>query len=287
MQETTDRNRSLSLLSLLIIVLYGLLYFSTLRDLVSLWSSNEDYGHGFFVIPVSLYLIWRRRRDIVGGMDGPSRWGPVLLAAWAVFYGIGTIGHITTVTNLSMLVFPMAAAATLVSGTAARIIAWPVLFTAFMFPTPSEIYTRVTNPLLLMSTTVSFHILSAFGLPVLQEGNLITLPNYAMEVVQACSGIRSLVTIMALAYLMCFFMSAAGLLRVLFFVMAVPVAILGNILRITATALIAYMVSPSAAEGFSHTLAGLVTFSFSFVLLYACMELVQWHSRTREQQSSS
>jgi len=286
-QEHANRNRNLAFLSTFIIVLYGLLYVSTFRDLITLWLSNEDYGHGSFVVPVCLYLVWRRRRDIAAAADRPSRWWPALTASWAVLYSIGTIGHITTVTNLSMIVFPVAATATLMSATAAKIIAWPVLFTAFMFPIPSEIYTRITNPLLLVSTTASFHILSALGLPVFQEGNLLTLPNYTMEVVQACSGIRSLVTITALAYLMCFFMSASSPLKVLFFLLSVPVAILGNIMRITATALIAYRVSPSAAEGFSHTLAGMVTFGFSFLLLFACMELIQWHSRTREHPSSS
>ena len=146
MQEHANRNRNLAFLSTFIIVLYGLLYVSTFRDLITLWLSNEDYGHGSFVVPVCLYLVWRRRRDIAAAADRPSRWWPALTASWAVLYSIGTIGHITTVTNLSMIVFPVAATATLMSATAAKIIAWPVLFTAFMFPIPSEIYTRITNP---------------------------------------------------------------------------------------------------------------------------------------------
>lgn len=271
----------------LIIVLFVLMYYFTLTDLISLWLSNEDYGHGFFVIPITLYLIWRKREILSKLPLKPTKYGYGLLALWAVLYGVGLVGHISTILYLSMVVFPLASVATLISGSASLMILGPIVFMIFMFPVPSEIYTRVTNPLLLISTTASYHILHMIDIPVLQEGNLLTLSNYSMKVVQACSGIRSLLSIMALAFLMSSIMIKNRLIGSVFFLTSIPVAILGNILRITITALLAYYVSPRAAEGFAHTVAGITTFVFSFLLLYWFMEFILWVSREKEPSSLS
>jgi len=249
---------------------------------VAVWSSDQDYGHGFLILPMSLYLLWKKREELISQPIHPSQWGIGILTFWAFLYAVGLIGQISTIEDVSMLFFPIGAVAVLINRNAARIFLFPAFFMIFMFPIPSEIYTRVTNPLLLVSTTMSFHILDALNLPVLQEGNLLTLPNYTMQVVLACSGIRSLLSILALAFIMGYLMTPSNILRLIFFFIAVPIAILGNITRITVTALLAYLVSPGAAEGYSHTFAGLVTFGLSFILLYGCMEFIAWFSRKRE-----
>lgn len=287
MKASQDHTRRSLASSLLIVCLFILIYFPELSDLMSIWASNEDYGHGFFILPLTIYLIWRKKAELSVLPSEPSAWGIVLVGVWTVLYGAGMIGHISTITNLSMVIFPIAAVATLFSGRAAIMILGPVVFMVFMFPIPSEVYTRVTNPLLLISTTMSFHMLVLFHVPVFQDGNLLTLPHYTMEVVQACSGIRSLLSIMALAFLMGSLMMTNRVLGVVFFLTSVPVAILGNVLRITLTAFLAYHISPRAAEGFAHTLAGIVTFAFSFLLLFGCMEFILWLSRKNEPSPSS
>jgi len=271
----------------LIFTLFILLYFSTFIDLINAWTSNEDYGHGFLILPVSLFLIWRRRSELLGLTIKPSGWGIIMMILWGVSYAVGIIGHISTIAELSMLIFLLGAFAVLISGQAARVVLFPVLFLIFMFPIPSAIYSRITNPLLLIYTTISFNLLNMLHVPVLQEGNLITLPNYTMEVVRACSGIRSLVSIMALASIMGYLMTPSNLFRFVFLLISIPIAMLGNVVRISSTALLAYFISPQSAEGFSHTMAGIVSFMFSFILVYICMELILWSSRKRKQSSSS
>jgi len=265
----------------LISVLFVIIYFTTFSHLIALWSLNEDYGHGFLVIPIVLYLLWKKAADLSAGPYEPAHWGGVLVVIWAFLYSLGTVGQISTITYASMIVSPIASAATLISARTAMAILAPCGFMIFMFPVPSEVYTRVTNPLLLLSTTFSFHVLDLLRIPVLRDGNLLTLPNYTMEVVQACSGIRSLMSIMALAFIMAYLMLKSNVLRTAFFLMSIPVAIIGNILRISITALLAYFISPKTAEGFSHTMAGIVVFLFSCLLLFFCMELLLWVSRKR------
>jgi len=270
----------------IVLGLFLLLYYSAFMDLIQVWIADEDYGHGFFILPISLYLVWRKREEILASSHATARWGYALMALWAVMYSAGVIGQISTVTYLSMLLFPIGASAVLISGQVARIIFFPTVFMVFMFPIPSEIYTRVTNPLMLLSTDVSSHLLTVLGIPILQEGNILSLPNYTMQVVVACSGIRSLMMIMALTLLIGYIMVSSNYIRMLFFFISIPIAIIGNIFRITSTALIAYYYSPEAADGFSHTLAGFFTFMLSFLLLLFCMELIQWYLKKKDLSSS-
>lgn len=274
--------RKLGVKFFLILASLALLYFDTFRDLIQTWSSSEDYGHGFAILPISLYLVWRKRGILLSRQINPSGWGYFVIALWIVFYAVGIIGNISTITDISMILFLIGAVAILMGGRILKDVIFPICFLLFMFPIPTEIYTRITNPLMLFATSTSFHVISSLNVPILQEGNLLYLPNYSMQVVNACSGIRSLSMIMALSLLIGYFVTTSNLIRVFFFIVSIPIAIFGNILRITITALLAYFYSPRTAEGFSHTLAGLVTFFVSLVLLYGCMELVSWFSKTRE-----
>jgi len=264
----------------ILIISFIVLYIPTFRELIELWATNEDYGHGFLILPISLYLVWRRRDELSRLPINPSNWGIALIALWGFFYVLGSIGNISNFTYLSLLLFPIGTVLTLFSGQAVRKILFPTFFLLFMFPVPSEIYAKITNPLLLISTNMSFKILTVLNLPVLQEGNILTLPNYTMKVVLACSGIRSIVTIMALALLVGYLMTSSNIIRAVIFIISIPIAILGNVLRITVTALLAHFVSLQAAEGYSHTFAGLVTFAVSLIILYGSTELILWLSNT-------
>lgn len=272
---------------LITFILFALVYFTTFRDLFSVWSSDEDYSHGFVILPISLYLLWRKRDVLASQPIQPSMAGTAVFVLWVGLYSIGMIARISTIEDLSMLVFTVGVVGILASWSAAKVFLFPSFFLIFMFPIPSEIYTRVTNPLLLISTTMSFHLLDVLGLPVLQEGNLLSLPNYSMQVVLACSGIRSLITIMTFSMLMGYLMTSSNFQRFLVFIIAIPIAMLGNVFRITVTSLLAYYVSHDAAEGYSHAFAGLVTFGLSLALLYGCVELILWYSKKKESLPSS
>jgi len=279
-EQTTHRGVAEKLF--VILTLSVLLYFTVFRELIQVWSTNEDYGHGFFILPISLYLIWQKRGELLSRPAGTSRWGYPLLVLWAPAYVIGSVGHISTVAYASMLLFITGSCAVLVGGKVLRLILFPVLFLVFMFPIPSELYLRVTNPLMLAATDVSFRLVDMMGIPILRDGNLLTLPNYSMEVVDACSGIRSMIAIMAITLLIGYFTIPSLIVRTVFFFVSIPIAMLGNVFRITTTALLAYFYTPQAAEGFSHTFAGIATFLLSILILFGCIQVVQWYSGKRK-----
>lgn len=282
MQTSQTDQRRIKEKFFLIFSSFIVLYFSTFQQLIQTWFSNEDYGHGFIILPISLYLVWKKKEILLNERIEPSGWGYVLIIFWVFFYVTGIAGNISTFADISMILFLIGSVSILIGRNTAKEIIFPICFLLFMFPIPSEIYVRITNPLMLFATDTSYHLLSVLNIPILKEGNLLYLPNYSMEVVNACSGIRSLSMIMALALLIGYFSTTSNTIRALFFVISIPIAIFGNALRITITALLAYYWSTRAAEGFSHTIAGLVTFFVSLVILYGCMELVSWFSKTRE-----
>ena len=263
-------------------ILFVILYCLTFKELMHVWASNEDYSHGFLVLPISLYLIWRKRGQLIDLSAQPVNWGKALIILWGILYFIGIVGAIATIAYISMIIFLIGALAFLVGSKIVRLFLFPLIFLVFMFPIPSEIYTRLTNPLMLVSTSASFQVLDSLHLPVLREGNLITLPNYSMQVVVACSGIRSLISIIALALLMGYLAVSSNIQRVILVLLALPIAMLGNVFRIVATALLAFYVSSQMADGFSHAMAGVVTFVLCFFLLLGCMGFLLWTGREKE-----
>ncbi len=272
------------------LVLFGilavLLYSSTLIELAALWARNEDYNHGFLIIPVSAYLVWQRRRQLMRQPLHSSPLGLMVLSLWAVFYLLGVGAQILMFECCSLIMFLLGALLFTAGVRFTRVVLFPVVFLVLMVPIPAEVYTLLTAPLQAVTTGLSAHILNLIDIPVLREGNLIHLPNYSMQVVVACSGIRSLLSIVALSLLMGYLLFTSNVERALLLSLSVPVAMIGNILRITAAGFIVYRFSPGMAEGFPHTMAGLVTFILSFVLLLGGVFLVRWIGRKRMQYMS-
>jgi exosortase len=263
------------------------LYCSTFQGLIKAWVRNEDYNHGFLIVPVSLYLAWIKRRDIISRAPRPSAMGIPLLLLWAVLFILGVGAGISTMERVSIIVFLLGCTLSLAGREITGMLIFPILFLVFMIPIPSEIYTAVTNPLAMLATTCSVSIMHLTAIPVCQEGNLILMPNYSMEVLDACSGIRSLVSIIALALLLGYRIFSSFMEMFCLLMMSIPVSIIGNIIRITITGLFSYACSSRFSFVCTHTVAGISAFLFSFLLLLAVGGIIRWVERKRMQYISS
>jgi exosortase len=145
-----------------------------------------------------------------------------------------------------------------------------------MIPIPVIIFNQVAFPLQFLAARLASSLLDLSGVPVLREGNIIQLPAMALEVAQACSGIRSLMSLGALAVIYGYFLETRYLPRVLLALAAIPIAVVANGLRVMGTGLIAYYWNPDRAEGFFHTFSGWVIFVISLVLLFSVHGLLRW-----------
>ncbi|GAB7026161.1 hypothetical protein JCM15764A_14090 [Geotalea toluenoxydans] len=150
---------------------------------------------------------------------------------------------------------------------ALRILRVPCLFLLFMFPLPDYLYLRLTGPLKLFASNLSAQIISSAGIPVLQEGNIIQLPNLQLNVVEACSGIQSLISYIMIGCLLAYLLAGPVWKKAVLVAATVPVALVNNILRITVTGILGEFLGKPANSGFYHELLGLVIFVVGFLAL--------------------
>jgi exosortase len=155
-----------------------------------------------------------------------------------------------------------------------RILAFPIAFLFLMIPIPAIIFNQIAFPLQMFASRVGEWAISAVGIPVLREGNVLVLAHTTLEVAEACSGIRSLVSLITLGIVYGYFMDQRTWVRVLIVASAVPVAILANGARVAGTGMAAHWIGKGAAEGFFHEFSGWIVFLFAFVMILAIQKVI-------------
>lgn len=249
-------------ISLLFVVLFAPILLSMGRD----WLNDEDMGHGFFVIPVALYVVWCRKDEILNLKLAPSFWGYLVLVFGFLLLLAGILGAEFYVSRVGMLV-SLAGIIYAVGGPPLlRIVVFPLFLLVFMIRIPAVIYGQITLPLQLFASSVAEQLLMLMGIPVLRDGNILELASQRLSVVEACSGIRSLLTLMFLSLAYGFMFEKRTSIRTVLFLTAIPTSIVANSLRITLTGVLSEY-DTKLAEGIYHTMEGWVVFIISLAVL--------------------
>ncbi|MEQ1883819.1 MAG: exosortase/archaeosortase family protein [Bryobacteraceae bacterium] len=241
-------------------------YFPILRYLVEQWSTDEDVGHGFFVPLVALYIAWQRRDRILALKRDPAWWGLAIMA-WGGIQGyVGMLGAELFLQRTSFLVTLLGLL--LVAGGVALVkeLLFPLLLLPFMIPIPAVIYNQITFPLQLFASRVAEFALGLMGIPVLRDGNVLELASQKLSVVEACSGIRSLLSLTFLSLVYAYFFDSKVWMRWTLLVLTVPIAIVANSGRVTITGVLSE-INPELAQGFFHSLEGWIIFLIALVML--------------------
>ncbi len=181
-------------------VVIGMLvvYLPMLQKLVYDWGHDDNYSHGFLIIPIAAYLVWERRADLAAARDSPSWVGLAVVAVSLMMLVAGQLGAELFLTRVS-LIGVLAGALLFLYGWEHLRIAWfPLAFLILMIPVPAIIFNQIAFPLQLLASRFGETVLQLFNIPVLREGNVITLANTQLEVAEACSGIRSLISLLTL-----------------------------------------------------------------------------------------
>jgi exosortase len=261
----------------------ALMYAGMWTGLVAQWSADDNYSHGFFVVPLALYFAWERRAAFAAAPVRPGIGGLVVLTGSLLVWAAGTLGSELFLTRVSLLGVVGGAIWFIWGARHARIMAFPVLFLLLMVPLPTIVFNQLAFPLQLLASNVGETAITAAGVPVLREGNVLHLPARTLEVAEACSGIRSLVSLLMLAIVLGYFSESRTPARVALALAAVPIAILANAARVAGTGLAAEWLGPAAAEGFFHTFSGWLVFVIAFAGLLVVQQVlarVRW-SRPR------
>ncbi|MGB2717170.1 MAG: exosortase A [Vicinamibacterales bacterium] len=258
------------------------LYAETLTSLARQWARDDDFSHGFFVIPLAAYFIWERRAAFRKATAKPSYAGLALTAASLLVFIAGRFGAELYLTRVSLIGVLAGSVLFLGGWKRLRIVVFPLAFLLLMIPLPSIIFNQITFPLQGIASRTGEVVIAAAGVPVLREGNILHVPGRALEVAEACSGIRSLMSLLMLAIVLGYFTERRTGARVAIALAAVPIAIIANAARVAGTGLAAYWVSPAAAEGFFHSFSGWMVFVVSLGGLLALQRLLEMARVRRE-----
>ena len=242
--------------------------------LVWQWANDEDYTHGFLILPLAAYFVWEKRARLAAMVPSPSLAGAGLLALGLLMLVVGTVGAELFVQRSSFIVV-LAGLVWLILGPAfLRELLFPIAFLVFMVPLPAIVMNAVAFPLQLFAAQSATFCMQTAGIPVIREGNTIVLSNTTLEVVEACSGIRSLQALLALGAVYGYFTQRTVWKRWALIVLSIPIAIAANAIRVAGTGFLAHFIGPEAAQGFYHSFAGWMVFAVAFVLLLGVGALV-------------
>lgn len=249
-------------------------YFPVWQSLIGAWRGSEDYSHAFLIIPISLYLVWVKKARLREIPVSFSKAGLVLLLFSLVLYLLAFFGKITTVASFSLVVTMVALVWSLFGVAVVKALAFPLFFLFLMVPIPSQIYSASTIPLQLFVSKASTFIAMFMDIPVFREGNVLHLPERTLQVVEACSGLRSIISLFTLSLVFGYLSLGSNLSRTLLAVAALPVAIFINIVRVLAMLIAFYYFNIDLASGSIHTYFGLIIFAMALMLLYFISELL-------------
>jgi exosortase len=251
------------------------LYAPVLRILVGQWYSDADYSHGFLVPFLSAYLIWARRDKLREIPRRPSLWGMVIVLGAMGLLFLGSLGAELFLARFSLLCAICGLIVYFCGGAMLRAVAFPMAFLLFAIPIPVVVYNEIVFPLQFVASRFATWTLETLNLfPILREGNVLILPGMSLEVVEACSGIRSLMSLLALAAGFGYVVERSVVARWILFLAMVPLAIISNGTRVMITAIMANYLGPKAAEGFMHEFSGWVIFVVATVLFLAFYSLM-------------
>jgi exosortase len=257
-----------------VVVAFGLCYWNVISKLLHDWAHDDNYSHGFLIVPLALYFVWERRARVAAAPYRRSWLGLAVIIGSLALLVAGTLGAELFISRLS-IIFLIAGAVLFVAGfEALRIVAFPIAFLLLMVPPPAIIFNQIAFPLQLLASQFGESTLQAFSIPVLREGNVIILANTTLEVAEACSGIRSLISLLTLGIVYGYFIDRRPAVRTVIALSTIPIAIVANGLRVAGTGIAAHYYGADAAEGFFHTFSGWIVFVAAFALLYVVATLI-------------
>lgn len=256
-------------------IAFALLYHHTIAKLVSDWSTDANFSHGFLVPLIAAYMIWHYRERLANIPVRSNAWGYLLLAGGMLAHIAGNIGAELFVQRFSIILTLMGLTVIFFGIQVFKHTFVPLIYLLLMIPIPAIIWNKIAFPLQLFAAKLSADFIALIGITVLREGNILHLANTTLEVVDACSGLRSLMSMLALSAAFAYISSSTRPAKWILFLSAVPIAIAVNIVRLSVTAILARYVGPETAQGFLHDMSGFLVFFVALVLLFSTQALLQ------------
>ncbi|MCK4915522.1 MAG: exosortase/archaeosortase family protein [Candidatus Eisenbacteria sp.] len=259
-----------------------LVYHETLVVLWRTWATNPNYSHGYLIPPVVAFLLWRDRRRYLTARGRGSLFGLVLI-------GLALLGHIVSIRagvfmtqgySLVLLLFGLSLF--FHGGRATRTVWFPLGYLVLMLPMPPYMMNVIAFRLKVFAARAGSGIAVKLGIPLARSGMTIHIPAGSLRIADPCSGLRSLIALVALGALFAYLTRGKTWKRVVLFASAVPLAVLANVIRIAVVCVVANIWGIDAALGFFHDLSGLLLFMIAFVGLVTVRKLLRCETEGEE-----
>lgn len=263
-----SRYAQFALGSAMICLLVAAVYYQVLVKLVTDWWNIPDFSHGFLVPPFAAYLVWEKREILRGTKIAPSWSGIAVIAMGLVVLLLGVYGSELFLSRVSLIILLAGLVLCFGGRKFLKELRFALLVLLLAIPIPAIVFNQITFPLQILATKLASALLPLFNVPVLREGNIIELPSMKLEVAEACSGIRSLMSLFTLAVFYGYFLEKSNWRRVALVLASIPIAIAANAVRILGTGLCVQYWDPDKALGFFHEFSGWVIFLVSLTCLY-------------------
>lgn len=267
-----------------LLILMGMLYAGILARLFNQWMNDKNFAHGMFVPLFALFILWKNRKELKNIAPAPSWIGLFLIIVGLATLMLGEFGAELFLSRVSLLIL-LAGLIVLIHGWAFfRAVLFPWAILILMIPIPVIVFQKVTFPLQILASKLASTLLPLLGVVVHREGNVIELAAMKLEVVAACSGIRSLLSLLTLSVIYGYLMEDRNWVRVLLAIASIPIAVVANSFRIVGTGLLVQYWNPDKAEGFFHLFEGWLIFVVSLIMLFMLHGLVVriWRKDGRE-----
>jgi exosortase len=258
-----------------IAILLVVIYYRVAIKLVYDWYTIPDYSHGFLVPFFALFLLWDKRKTLRNTPIQQSWRGISLVVFGIIVLILGVYGVDLFTARISFIFLLAGLIWTLFGSVMLRELRFPLLVLVLAIPFPTILFNQITFPLQLFASRIAGDILPLLGVPVLLEGNVIQLPIMKLEVAEACSGIRSLMSLFTLAVFYGYFLERTTSRRWILALAAIPIAVTANVFRIVGTGLCVQYWDPEKALGFFHEFSGWVMFVISLGCLYLVHRLMR------------
>jgi len=276
----TEKIKSIGIPVALLAACFAALYHDVIAKMVKDWMIDDNYSHGFLIPPIAGYLIWQKRNELSKASGSPSNIGLLFLAGGLLVFVVGKLGAELFTMRFSMLIVVWSLILFMAGWRIGRQTFIPISYLGFMIPLPAIIWNQIAFPLKLFATALAANAISLIGIPIFREGNILHLSNTTLEVVDACSGLRSLASLLALSGAFALITQHSFVKKWILFLSAVPIAILVNIIRLTGTAALAHKYGEKVAQGFLHEFSGIIIFVLAILFLYLVHVLLQKSTRT-------
>ena len=265
------------------LVLFIAACYPALEILVTKWSHSDEYSHAFIVVPIIFYIIWSKKNTFAENLTGSSTLGLAVIIPSLALYLFALFTQVDTIILLSMFLTVVGILLYFTGLKGIKQFATPLLLYLLLIPIPDQLYVSLTFPLQLRVSEISEIILRSLHVPMLREGNIMNIPHMNFEVIEACSGLRSIIALLTISVLSGYFTLKKFTSKTILIMASVPVAILVNIIRVVSMILLYYFFNLNLTEGASHTIAGLAIFLTAMLILYSLQRVLElWERKTKE-----